>query len=607
MTKPLAIHSMIKQKSLLILTLLTTVCCAQGPKADVETSAKAQAASHSFLLEKRYLCLPLARNEKKGKESTVRAVIDGRGYFVEPMHFTANGPQWWASLDVSQYQGKTLTLHGVPDPVASRIKLSDAPLGHSDLYREANRPQVHFSFRHGVLSDPTAKFYYAPKDEWHMFFIYNPFRGKLQEEGVFWGHAVSKDLIHWEEKPCYFEYGSRIFNGVGFVDERNSLGLNMDGQQAIVLLQPHMDRKGGSFSYIISVDGGETFKTVDEIRTEMNRPDLPTNPVIESRRHDAPRIYWSEARQRYVLHIKHKRRIVNQYLSKDLKTWEQIEDAPAIPESFTHEGDPGEMVDMHLDGDPQKTYTVVMYGLHGYIVGNYREAGMLNLKGKPISKDDMIFTYHFGYPTIWHNPKNGRMMMNQNLGNNGRGGLPNYEIDYRPDASFPVELTLRSTEQGPRLFFNPIEELKTLYGKRHQLGAREVSDGNSPMQGLRGRSFRILTRIDPGDAEAFGLDICGARVTYNTSSGMLAVGEDAAPTEPGLKRRPLPLDEGRIQLDILVDTTSLEVFANNGFLYIPHGRQNLYEKPEGDIKFFADGGTIKVESLEVIELNSIWK
>ena len=219
----------------------------------------------------------------------------------------------------------------------------------------------------------------------------------------------------------------------------------------------------------------------------------------------------------------------------------------------------------------------------------------------------MIFTYHFGYPTIWHNPKNGRIMMGQNLGNNGRGRDSQLRNRLPPDASFPVELTLRSTVQGPRLFFNPIEELKTLYGKRHQLGARDVPDGNSPIQGLRGRSFRILTRIDPGDAEAFGLDICGAKVTYNTRSGMLAVGEDAAPTEPGLKRRPLPLDEGRIQLDILVDTTSLEVFANKGTLHIPHGRQPLYEKPEGDIKFFADGGTIKVESLEVIELNSIWK
>jgi fructan beta-fructosidase len=116
-----------------------------------------------------------------------------------------------------------------------------------------------------------------------------------------------------------------------------------------------------------------------------------------------------------------------------------------------------------------------------------------------------------------------------------------------------------------------------------------------------------LTTIDPGDAEAFGLDICGVKVTYNTQSGMLAVDEDAAQKEPGGKRRPLPLDGGRILLDILVDTTSLEVFANNGFLHIPHGRQKLYEKPEGDIKLFADGGTIKVETLEVIELNSIWK
>jgi sucrose-6-phosphate hydrolase SacC (GH32 family) len=554
----------------------------------------------SFKVDKQYLCIPLSQNEE-GPEHEVTLKVNDKNIFIEPMHFEEKGEQWWSNLDVSEYMGKTLTLHGAPEFAAGRIKLSNTTVGYPNLYKEANRPQIHFSFRHGSLGDPTAKFYYEPTGEWHMFYIYNPFRGGE----VSWGHAVSKDMIHWEEKAPLFAFGFLIWNGTGFVDTENRLGLNKNGHQAIVLMQTHKGRQSGAFSYVISIDGGETFKKVEELREELNRPDLPTNPLVPQW-HDAPRIYWSEEYQRYVLYLKHNFRVVHQYYSKDLKSWEQVEDVPAIPESFTFEGDPGEMVDMYLDGDPDKKYTVVMYGLHCYIVGRYGANGMLNLAGEPISKDDIVLTNHFGYPTIFHNPKDGRIIMNQNLGNDGEGGIPNYEIDHRPDASFPVELTLRSTAEGPRLFFNPIKEIEILYGKKHELGSRTVKNGQSRIEGLSGRMFRIKTEIVPGDAKRFGLDICGTKVTYDTRTNMLAVDENATISEPDRKRRKLAYDNGSISLDILVDTTSLEIFANNGMVHIPHGRRRYFEQEEFDASIFATDGSVTVKSLDVYELNSIW-
>lgn len=560
----------------------------------------AQTVSPSFVIDKKYLCIPMSRDESV-TEYNITARVDGGYLFVEPMHLSETGPYWWANLDVSQFTGRTITLHGIPEFFSGSIILSDTIVGYPDLYTEANRPQIHFTFRHGVLGDPTAKFYYAPNDEWHIFYIYNPFRGKE----ISWGHAVSKDLIHWVEKPPVFEYGTLIWNGTGFVDTQNHLGLNAGGHQAIVLLQTHTKRDGGAFSYVISTDGGETFKSADVLREELDRPDLPANPLVPEW-HDAPRIYWSDEYQRYVLYLKRKYRVVNQYLSNDLKSWTQIADVPAIPETSTFEGDPGELVDMYLDGDPGQKYTVMMFGLHCYIVGHYGADGMLNMNNQPIQPDDMILTTHFGYPTIFHNPKDGRIIMTQNLGNDGVGGIPNYEIDYRPDMSFPVELTLRSTAEGPRLYFNPISEIETLYDTTHIFGSRVVSNENSPVTGLSGRAFRIITEFAPGDARQFGFNICGSTVTYDTDYNMLAVDIPAGDAEPGRKKRSLAYDNGRITLDILVDNTSLEVFANNGAVHIPHGRQNLYQQDEGDIQIFATDGSVTVNLLEVHELNSIW-
>ena len=579
---------------LLVVSLI--LCCVFAP------SATAKEVSHSFIVDKTYLAIPLAEDEDNVEGTEVVVTIDGKGLFVDEMHFTRIGPQWWSNLDVSEFKGKNLTLSNIPDYIAERIQLSDTIVGHPNLYKEPNRPQIHYSFRLGALGDPTAKFYYEPTGEWHMFFIYNPFRGAE----VSWGHAVSKDLIHWEEKAPIFAYGFLIWNGTGFVDKHNHLGLNKNGHQAIVLLQTHRGRPKGAFSYVISVDGGETFQTVDELREELNRPDLPTNPLAPDW-HDAPRIYRSEEHDRYVLYLKHDFRVVNQYHSKDLKSWEQVEDVSAIPEYFTFEGDPGELFDMCLDGDPDKKYTVMMFGLHCYIVGHYEADGMMNMAGKPISIDDIVMDNHFGYPTIFRNPKDGRIVMNQNLGNDGTGGIPNYELEHRPDASFAVELTLRSTPEGPRLYFNPIKEIETLYGKKHEFGSRTVKDGNFRIEGLSGRAFRIKTEFVPGDAKRFGFDIHGTNVTYDTRTNMLAIDGHSSIIKPDRKRRKLAYDNGSILLDILVDTTSLEVFANNGVVHIPHGRRRYFEGEEFEASIFADRGSVTVKSLDVYELNSIWK
>lgn len=580
-------------KKLLIVSLV--LCCT------FLSSASENEASLSFVVDKTYLAIPLSEEEDNIQSTKVVATIDGKGLFVEEMHFAETGPQWWSNLDVSQYHGKKLTLSNIPDFVAERIQLSDTIVGHPNLYKEENRPKFHYSFRHGALGDPTAKFYYEPTDEWHMFYIYNPFRGAE----VSWGHAVSKDLIHWEEKAPIFAYDFLIWNGTGIVDKHNHLGLNKNGHQAIVLMQTHRGHPEGAFSYVISVDGGETFQMVDELREKLNRPDLPTNPLAPEW-HDAPRVYRSEELDRYVLYLKHDFRVVHQYHSKDLKSWEQIENAPAIPEYFTFEGDPGELFDMYLDGDPDKKYTVMMFGLHCYIVGHYEADGMLNRAGIPISVDDIVMDNHFGYPTIFHNPKDGRIIMNQNLGNDGVGGIPNYEIEHRPDASFPVELTLRSTPHGPRLFFNPIKEIETLYGKKHELGSRTVKDGDFRIEGLSGRTFRIKAEFIPGDVKRFGLDIYGTKITYDTRTNMLAVDENASIAQPDRKRRKLAYDNGRILLDILIDTTSVEVFANNGVLHIPHGHRKYFEGDEFEASIFADTGSVTVTSLDVYELNSIW-
>ncbi len=595
---------MINYKSELYLLIFciafSTFSCA--PINSAQQNSGETITAKKLKIDQPFLNIPLSVYENR-QHDTVRVMIDGQPLFEEAMTFAENTPQWWSSVDLSPYLGKEISLMGLPNFVQKQVFFSNSPKENQPLYEEESRPKFHFSFRQGVLGDPTAKFYYAPAKEWHMFYIYNPFRGRE----IAWGHAVSKDLIHWEERTPIFSCGHYLYNGTGFVDVRNDLGLNTEEHQAIVLLQCQKFRPSGTFSYMISIDGGMTFQTGDELGLKLNRPDLPSNPLVEGW-HDAPRIFWSQDQQRYVLYLKQGHRLVHQYFSTDLKKWEQVEDVPAIPESFTFEGDPGELVEMYLDDDPQKKYTVVMYGLHGYIVGNYTAKGMVNLEGKPISKEDMILTAHFGYPTIFHNALDQRVIMNQNLGNNGMGGIPNYEIDYFPDVSLPVELKLITTEKGPRLSFLPVKELAQLYGDKWKFQTLSLNNETFDLSNIEGHKLKISTKVAMGDASQFGIKIFGSTVIYDARKGMLAVdpwrGKISETTNR--KTRSIQPDQGQLSFDIYVDATSLEVFANQGQVYIPHGRRAYYKNEHQGIHLFANG-QVTIKELQVTKLNSIWE
>ena len=61
-----------------------------------------------------------------------------------------------------------------------------------------DRPDFHLSSRVGWMNDPNGFSYY--KGEYHMFYQYHPYDSHWGP--MHWGHAVSKDLLHWEYLPA---------------------------------------------------------------------------------------------------------------------------------------------------------------------------------------------------------------------------------------------------------------------------------------------------------------------------------------------------------------------------------------------------------------------
>ena len=123
-----------------------------------------------------------------------------------------------------------------------------------------------------------------------------------------------------------------------------------------------------------------------------------------------------------------------------------------------------------------------------------------------------------------------------------------------------------------------------------------------------GRSLMIETTLNQGTATAFGLDVRvgngqRTRIGYDTTTGELYVDRtmagrsDFSPIFPAVHRAKLPLDHGKLELTIYVDSSSVEVFSADGRVSIS---DLIYPDPTSvGIGVFADGGTAKQQRLIV--------
>ena len=116
--------------------------------------------------------------------------------------------------------------------IASVFAASHFASAQTQTYDQPYRPQVHFSPERNWTNDPNGLVFYH--GEYHLFFQYNPFGDTWGH--MSWGHAVSRDLLHWRQLPLAIpeENGVMIFTGSVVIDHNDTSGLCKPAKECLV-------------------------------------------------------------------------------------------------------------------------------------------------------------------------------------------------------------------------------------------------------------------------------------------------------------------------------------------------------------------------------------
>lgn len=514
----------------------------------------------------KYLLFPI-RNGAKPNRMTVS--IDGKLVHDFEINLASDKPDWWARMEVPQLVGKKAKITSykmAEDNKGLDLVEAASEIRHTQpLYKEALRPQLRFSQMQGWNNDPNGMVYYD--GEYHLFWQSNPFG--QQWNNMYWGHAVSKNLLHWEELP-YALYPrvmakSHCFSGSAHIDTKNTGGWQTGSEKTMVAV---FTDTGLGETIAISNDKGRSWKYLDE------------NPVILKRDGRDPKLVWYEPGQHWVIAVYtriEKKDYIEFYSSKDLKKWEktsQLEGYFECPELF----------ELPVDGNTSDKRWVLFAADAKYVIGKF--------DGKVFTPEDTKKQQlHYGpfYASqCFSNVPGGRVIQIGWVQGMELPGMP-----FNQGFSLPIELRLIKTNESIRMLGEPIAELKQLRQKAI-ISSFSASIGEKPSVIKSDLElFDLEAEFTLGDAKELHLQLGTTKLKYDAKTQKL-------------DEMPLPLKDGKLSLRIIVDKPMIEVVGQGGVVY-----KTIIRKDPGktidSFAFTAVGGSAKITSLNLFPMNSIWK
>jgi levanase/fructan beta-fructosidase len=445
------------------------------------------------------------------------------------------------------------------------------------------RPVYHFSPPTNWTNDPNGLVFL--NGEFQLYYQHNPFENKWGH--MSWGHATSKDLVHWKNFPVAIpEIVSKdtttwIFSGSAVLDKNNTSGFGVNGKAPLVAIftgdQPKQHKESQFIAY--SNDGGMSF-------TQYAK-----NPVIDLNKSDFrdPNVFWYAPTKQWIMTVSMvNEHMVRIYGSKNLKEWTKLSDFG--PAGFTKNGwECPSMLPLVVDNNPAKIKWILFVssgGGHGpliqYFVGDFDGTTFKN-----DNPDDKVLTVDYGdafYAAIaWRDaPGNRKIWL---------GWLQNGRVETSPwkgQMAIPRDLSFKTTPEGIRLTQPPSTVISGLLSKlagKYMLSEKDVKIDNKAISLTKNGRFGsnanwIDAEINLNDSKNAGFNIVEKKdangnvikkvvVGYDVDKEELYVDCSGAEKEHKLAENlvlsaPMKPVNGIVRIQVLLDKSSLEVIGNGG-------------------------------------------
>jgi fructan beta-fructosidase len=455
------------------------------------------------------------------------------------------------------------------------------------------RPVLHYTPQRNWMNDPNGLVYY--NGVYHLFYQYNPngnFWGDMS-----WGHATSRNLLDWTEQPVALAANRTedVFSGSIVVDAHNTSGLGSAAVPPLVTLYTSVYKPGSGHepgvqaqSLAYSVDEGKTW------RRYAHNPVLTLDP--ESSHFRDPKVSWYAPGGYWLMcAVVADAHVVKLYRSNNLIDWTFLSDftLPDIP----HHGALWEMPDLFplpLDGNPANEKWVMLVNVNPwsiaggsgamYFVGRFDGTRFVPDDVAPAGSDPARWQWldhgadYYAAGTFSNTPDGKTVAI---------GWMSNWDYandvpttPWRGAMALPRELALETVGGRSQLVFAPTEFYASLVGRSPVTHIDEVGLVSST-QALPAVTHGIVQdielTIEPGTAQRAGLVVrgsadgaTGTRIFYDSKAQTLTVDRShAGDTSFSRAYSPqhivnLPLHDGRLRLDVVVDSASVEVFVDNG-------------------------------------------
>ena len=485
----------------------------------------------------RYMAVPV----ENGAPKVRLEVFDGATRVAyDDVEWARGMTNWTGSLDLRGLAGRALEFrfsgNDAPGISAADLKFADAPFpAPQGQYDEPWRPQFHFTPPLGWNNDPNGLSY--RDGEWHMFYQHNPFG--VRWGNMHWGHAVSKDLVRWNDLGDVIapdDHGP-MFSGSAVVDHGNTSGF---GKGAHVLIytaagRPHTQRVAWSLD-------GRNYAKWPKAAVE-GRPDANRDPKVVWY---APGRHWVMAVYGEVEKGRHG---VSLFASKNLKDWTL---ASNVPGDLFDEGkflyECPDFFELPIKGETG-TRWVLTAANRQYAIGTFDgrtfvpETTRLE-QTRPVGGLNPVYAWQ----SFSDAPGGRRIQIAWSHFDSLAGGRT--DATSNQGMTLPMELSLARTADGLRLARFPVKELESLR-------AGEAT----AFKAFEGELAEVEFACTPVADAVVTLDLRGVKIEYDAVKKTLSVNGRATAWD---------LDAaGRLGLHVFVDRVGLEIFSLDGFQYLP--------------------------------------